>query len=82
MEKFSYQEPSEEELQGIFGDDLPPEQRRKITYRYLKEVPGDNKKHLFEIEYEEVRPGVIRKIPGSEKDLGPTEENTNFNQQQ
>jgi|GEM_PF-4210446 hypothetical protein len=35
------------------------------------EIPkGKRKKHLIEIWYEEIAPGVWQKIPGSEKDLG------------
>lgn len=40
--------------------------------RRFRATPTDEEEvHWFEAEYEEIRPGVWQKVPGTEKDLGP-----------
>lgn len=61
--------PSREEIEGAMSDDLPPEERKIITITRVVEK-NDGKKHLVEITYEGIRPNSLKKIHGSEKDLG------------
>lgn len=68
MEKFNYQEPTEEDLNNIYSEDLPPDQRKRHKIQREENINGES--HHIEIEYEEIRPGVWKKVHRSEKDLG------------
>lgn len=55
------------------GKDKILKKRRCRLDRFLATPVWGNKVHWFEAEYEEIAPGVWKKVYGTEKDLGPAD---------